>query len=497
MHRSLAWIFVLGCSCAPRIQVTSGQTLVLDAHDLKAIPAAELKGRIHQDAEALRDVLAGLDALQERAQRLDRALDRGDRGYYTQEENEHIRALLLSYLNHRTALLRMVAFHSGFRGIPSERERVQSFLVGYTAALGLSEKGAVLVALFRDAAEVRRKLNEAEPVWGIPPDSFETIYANLVRPANLLLLAEAGEEYARLTPAAEALGVLADPRFAWMPDEIARRLDALKRHAPSLWEGGWDVSLARMRRTAGAVTYDVQSALATWAGDTRVSFAPPAVPVKALRELERELQPGDIVLTRRDYYVSNGFLPGFWPHALLYVGSAEQLMKSGLHLRPAVARHLARYREPAKDGNPLRVIEAISEGVVFSSLEEALGADHLAVLRPRVSEARKLAAIERAFAHYGKRYDFDFDFFSTDKLVCTELVYRSYDEPLGGERLNLTLIRMMGRDTYPAIELIRKFAREWARDRSSSGPPSRELDFVAYLSGSTRRTAEDLIRAAE
>ena len=36
-------------------------------------------------------------------------------------------------------------------------------------------------------------------------------------------------------------------------------------------------------------------------------------------------------------------------------------------------------------------------------------------------------AIERGIVHEGKMYNFDFDFFSSDRLVCTEVVYRSYD----------------------------------------------------------------------
>lgn len=208
-----------------------------------------------------------------------------------------------------------------------------------------------------------------------------------------------------------------------------------------------------------------------------------------------ELQPGDIVLTRHDSYLSNGFLPGFWTHAILFVGRAAELTSHGWSARPAIQRRLSEYQRPDARGFSPQVIEAVSEGVIFNSLEEALAADYVAVLRPRLSEARKADAIERAFSHVGKPYDFEFDFFSSDKLVCTEVIYRAYDEPLGGERLDLQLVRVLGRDTYPAVQLVKQLAADLERD-ASTGQNTRQLDFVAYFDGPDRRDVTALLQTA-
>ena len=139
------------------------------------------------------------------------------------------------------------------------------------------------------------------------------------------------------------------------------------------------------------------------------------------------LQPGDILLERRNWYVSNAFLPGYWPHAALYVGTTDDLKRLGLDRDPRVQAFWEAYSATDPDGHQHVIIEALSEGVVFGSLEHSIGgADSAAVLRPNLSPEEIKEAIARAFSHAAKPYDFEFDFTSRDKLVCTEVVFRAY-----------------------------------------------------------------------
>lgn len=127
-------------------------------------------------------------------------------------------------------------------------------------------------------------------------------------------------------------------------------------------------------------------------------------------------------------------------------------------------------------GHPHVIIEAVSEGVVFSSLEHSIGGgDAACAMRPRLPPEQIREAIARAFSHVGKPYDFEFDFFSTDKLVCTELVFRAYDGAI-----QFPLVEVLGRKTMPAVELVRKCCAEHGR-------PQAELEFVAFLDGDDRR----------
>jgi len=490
---------LLCTACAgPQIRTEQGFLLELDTEDLRAIPEADLRAKIASDATTLRQVVAGLDRLEEASAVLKADLDKRW-GRFSQEENERIRRLLLSYLNYRTALFRMLAYHSAYRSASSEELSLKSFLVGYTAGLTLFAKAIGLSKLVEDSPPAQRKLNEPEPVWGIPGGIYDTIFDNVTHLGNVRLLSSSRDWLEEHRETAGRLGIWQDEAFSWLPARHRRQWAVIEAAAPGFLAASWTKAVRQSRASAYTLVYQVQAWFANLAGDTKVWFAPPRIPVAAVRALKGELRPGDVLIARKNYYVSNGFLPGFWPHAVLYVGTAEELERRGVAAHPDVARHQAAIRRAALDGNEHRAIEAVSEGVLFSSLEQVLHADYGAVLRPRVSEERKSRAIERAFSHLGKPYDFTFDFFSTDELVCTELVYRAYDEPIDGERLDLEMVEMLGRHTYPAVEFARKFKAEWAEDQDREAadlPPVRELDFVAYLDGPHWRSLEEFAATA-
>lgn len=80
-----------------------------------------------------------------------------------------------------------------------------------------------------------------------------------------------------------------------------------------------------------------------------------------------------------------------------------------------------------------------------------------------------------AVNHAGKSYDFEFDFFSSDKLVCSEDVYRAFDGDI-----SLPLVDVMGRKTLPPIEIVRQCVRERTK------PPA-QFSFVAWLQSDEKR----------
>ena len=256
----------------------------------------------------------------------------------------------------------------------------------------------------------------------------------------------------------------------------------VRRRSTCSWNG--------FKKDAYTPMYAAQSMLAEWIGDTRIVERPPFINVDQIEEIELDLKPGDILLERRNWCMSNAFLPGFWPHAALYVGRIEDLRRLGIASDPAVQEHMegiprTRTRWPRPHGHRIGERRGHFPIRLRSQCTPIM-------LRPyaRGSPMPRLPRqIVRAFRHKGRPYDFEFDFFTADKLVCTELIYRAYEG-----MLHFDLVRVMGRDTLPALEIVRKFARERQR-------PDHELEFVLFLdaapeTGRAERVTEEELCAS-
>jgi hypothetical protein len=142
-----------------------------------------------------------------------------------------------------------------------------------------------------------------------------------------------------------------------------------------------------------------------------------------------------VFVTRHEDALSNLFLPGFWPHAALYMGNADDLGKMGIDAPGAGEWFL----ESKKDG--VRVRRA----------EETLEVDSLLVLRPPLQAGDLAEALKLAVSHAGKPYDFLFDFRTSDRMVCTEVIYRGFH---GMGPVRFSLKEVGGRLCLPAEELI-------------------------------------------
>ncbi|MBI9035041.1 MAG: hypothetical protein JEZ03_11280 [Bacteroidales bacterium] len=193
--------------------------------------------------------------------------------------------------------------------------------------------------------------------------------------------------------------------------------------------------------------YPFKSKFYTWAGDTRVIESDEnCMSEEQLEFLRKHIKPGDILINRSNYYVSNIGIPGFWTHAGFYVGT-EQERKCYLNSDKGSRNWVNSMGEYAGDINQLlkdqisekyllkmdsdsnySVIESVSEGVVLSTFEHGAGKDGIAVLRPLLPKKEMTKAILKAYSYLDTNYDFNFDFSNDSTLACTELVYLVYGD---------------------------------------------------------------------
>ncbi len=447
--------------------------------DLTRLSAASFDAQLQADEMALRDIIKGLGQLDERALKIRSEFLAGQRNFYRQSDNDAIRQLLFSYLNYRAAIFRIIWKYQKYEDVRDESLRLRSFLVAYTSANVLCDASLKFITYFQDSKEAVRKLNEAEPLWGIPPGLFDTVQRNLALPQVRRQLSDAAKVYEKLKPTFAKEPSLNSAEYKIFHEAIRNSAENIPRLLATLQKNELAVSMEEARKVSGQAVYHTKSLVSEWIGDTKIREpreGKALIQPKQLEVLRNQLKPGDILLERRNWFLSNAFLPGYWPHSALYIGNAEDLKRLGLDKDPRVLKKWKEFAERDPQHHEHVIIESVSEGVIFSSLEHSIGGgDSAAVLRPRLSQNRVRESLARAFSHVGKPYDFEFDFFSSDKLVCTELVYRSYDGDI-----DFPLITILGTRTMPAIELVRKFSSE--RGRANA-----HLEFVAFLDGDEKK----------
>jgi len=432
----------------------------------------EAQRELLRDAEGVLSAARQLDLMQEGMADLRADFLRGERNFLTQQDHDEIRALLVAYLDLRSILLKTVWLYRGdYTGVEVSADdplQARAFLTAYTAAVLLVEKAWLIFDTFNDDPTTRDQLDRADLTWGIPAGTFSTLEGSL---SNRSIMAELEVAVRRFDATRAANGF---PEEAPWGDLTARA--ALSRQAVD--ETLDAIGMRNLRRTLRQMARQLRDPVAELipvislaVSRFRFRERPPhqgLISSTQLDDLRAVLRPGDILIERRNWFISNSLLPGFWPHAALYLGSYEELLELGVTADPRV---MSAFQGQNELGDDFAVVEAIGEGVIFTSLEQSVGeADAVAVLRPILSDEELGEALSRALSHWGKEYDFDFDFTTTDRLVCTELIFRAYDGILEIPPMDT----IMGKPRIAASDYVRM----WADGRDSGTP---QLELVRFL----------------
>lgn len=147
---------------------------------------------------------------------------------------------------------------------------------------------------------------------------------------------------------------------------------------------------------------------------------------EVMRSMKRKLAPLDILFEKTPFRLTDKFIPGYYGHVAIWLGSPEELMRFTVQYKgktiplldhPDVLPHL----EKLSQGK--LIVEALREpGVTMNTLEHFMDIDDLLVMKP--NNVRDPGEhLLRVFQQIGKPYDFNFDVETESALICSELVY--------------------------------------------------------------------------
>jgi hypothetical protein len=477
------------------------------ADPLWSVSPDALEKSTSDDAERLEQFTLTLDRSLANARSNQALLAITDPEKLSGDDRKKMRELWWGFFEPMLAIDRLKERYEGWYGVDYVKHpglHARAYGISYAALCAQVAAGQAWLELVSGKALAQKLFDEEMPDLGLPRGTFSAMRMKLGRARDYSFVPVGAEWFARWI----------DARLSGPCGDRIKKLVAARK----------DLAMAALIATRAAMQsaenksetvksaafkawFPLQKEVAEWAGDTRI--APEGrrlIDDAQLAEMKKKLKPGDIIVERRNWYVSNVGLPGFWPHAALYTGSADDI-KAAFDADEDVKKrfgvfseHLAKTRTKAwkqlgeKDpnGHPHTIVEAVSEGVVAASLEHSCGADYVAVIRPKLSPVETAAAIDKGLQYFGRPYDFDFDFATDDRVVCSELVIKAYEGKLAAP-----WITVAGRRAVPPTELVRLYVSE--REKKDTAA----LEFVYFLDGREESknavvaSADDLAKTPE
>jgi len=365
---------------------------------------------------------------------LDRKIDKGqplsghDLDLLNQGVVEYlkIREQLLQIARHHACWLDMSAETRVRYGLDEDNFNLGIYL-SLATALVLYDNYLMGVALFEQNSKLRKVLNRKDTGYGLQKNSLNRIYLSYIEPENREKLRQAIRFYSE-RPASSLLTGREETQYLKILIEQSPSFHKVKTRQglASLWR---DLSLMQrlgVDTLKGLLKSGVNlfsSLFGNTVGLVETRRGKLHHDRSAYNYLAERLQPGDILLEKTPFRLTDKLIPGHWGHAAVWVGTQQQLAALGLQDDELVRRHWRRL------GRGKSVAEALRSGVQLNTLRHFLNVDDVVVLRQAgLDDAGRRRIVIRALRQLGKYYDFNFDVETTDRIVCSELVYLSHTD---------------------------------------------------------------------
>lgn len=447
----------------------------------------ELYKKIDIDYEMLKRSILKMDSVLRCLRRNKDVFDCEDLKYLSIDNRKRMISLWGDFISHISYYDRLISEYRFFYRIYYPKNKFlhsKAFLIGYTAFVSRFLYGSELIRFVNGNPLWEKIFDEEVRDYNIPHKTYAALKWNVIHVHDVLRLTAGYGHLQFLKPSltidgfAESEGEI----FEYIDKSFKRSTKILKQES-AVWfpQNGLDI----LKQKTFDVWFPLQKGAANIIGDIRFTqraknFITPA----HIKTLKSRLEPGDIMVQRRNWNLSNVSIPGFWPHVALYIGTKEDFINffvidnqvKELVGKAGITAYLKqRYPLLWSDYKGYKtVIEALASGIILNTMEKSACADYLGIIRPRLSKKDRFLALCEAFSHYKKPYDFNFDFITDSALVCSELVYKAYLPAQNKEGLDLPLISYAGRTLLSPNSIVETCDKQY-------NTLSQQLDFVCFI----------------
>lgn len=349
-------------------------------------------------------------------------------------------------LDQRAALFRISQAHECWLDKPLSdnpaEARIQQtgIAMSLSAALVLYDNYLLAISLYRNDSKLRQHLNRSDRSFGIRESELNRIAASFASPDHRVRVRRGLEWFERHGGNSETN---ADEGYRYLTQVIEQSpsRQIVRRARPLAF-------LGNLLGFFGTLTFDTLSGLKNEGINVSSLLFGNAVGLVESRrgkldgrtdvreKVNGQLRAGDILLEKTPFRLTDAFIPGHWGHVAVWIGNEAELRALGIWDHPVVRAHHQQIRSSRG------VVEALRSGVEMSSLSHFLNVDDLAVLRQSgIDDQTRAEVILQTLRQVGKAYDFNFDVESTDRIVCSELVYHAY------AHIQWPTVRRLGRVT--------------------------------------------------
>jgi hypothetical protein len=289
----------------------------------------EFSKRFKSDAASLRIYVDNLSSTMAIVQKDTILFDRKRTRDFDLTERALLYTVWSGYIDHMVALESITDYYKHFYLIASRKRHDEAFLLSYSAYLAKLSNSLKFIDRSIDNELYEKKLDDPNPDFGMPGGLYARLKWNTIHVKEVSSLLAGYQYYQALMPYCRKLGLTERNDTGWIFGYIDVNYEyvtgILKTKAPELFvRNGLDI----LKEKSFSAWFPLQHNVSQFMGQTRVKRGHRfLITNEQLYVMNRQLRPGDIIVERRNWYLSNVGLPGFWPDAELYIGSLDEMRR--------------------------------------------------------------------------------------------------------------------------------------------------------------------------